>query len=143
MNEEQRNAIREETRRNLAESVKLTDLELPTVREDPLTAWRRNMPEPEARPAPARERTLDTVPTALIAFVEARIAAVVAEQRNALVEALGESVGELVDELEEQLTKLFEEKIGELRAELTVQRAAAKHDMLELPPFLPQLRRVG
>jgi hypothetical protein len=94
-------------------------------------------------PPPKREPGLDVVPRALIdyvgAYVEARLAEALANQRSVIVQGIAEAVAEHVAEVERRLERRINKRLGELKTEVAQLSARHDGDVVDLPAL--DLRR--
>jgi hypothetical protein len=113
---------------------------------DDLNHWRSTMPKPEPSPSKIepdnKENIMDEKnQAAWDHFVRAHIKIALAEDwkstkkvLDGLCAGMGAEVGQLVRRLNKRIDEL-EEQLGQLRADLEIQKAVAKREVLDLPNF--------
>ena len=102
--------------------------------DDPLMSWRRGMPKREPEPPPPRTLT-DAEIARMISAAMAEVADAVFKSPR--MEALKEAIGMALAEERKKMRGEIVEQVGQLRAEITIEKAAERHDgVVELPRFL-------
>lgn len=114
--------------------------------DDPLRSWRRNMPKPEPAPVQCKLTNSETArwKSYIDGQINAAVSAAMAEHRM-LADARREAVGKALGEVRAKLREEIVAAVGELRADLTIEKAHAgdRATVIDLPAVLPRDRRAG
>ncbi|KRR14535.1 hypothetical protein CP49_25830 [Bradyrhizobium valentinum] len=116
--------------------------------DDPLVKWRRGMVRAGVWPVQTVEDREHEVREALAkyqlqVFVDGRVAAGIAaafEARAWRDDVRRDAIGDAFGEIRKQLRAEIVEQVGGLRADLTIEKAAERGDVVEVPQFLERRR---
>jgi hypothetical protein len=107
--------------------------DLPLLSSAPVAKWRREAEEAEARRAQERMMTTAELNAQRSAQWEQWATAIIARELAAHDRTLTEVLGQVVAEIRQQLRDEIQTAVGELRAEINVQRAAESGKLLDMP----------